>query len=280
VARVKIIKPVSFIFCLVAASCTGLFFYPSTKHMLTPDAIGLAFEDVSFAGLDGVKLHAWLLKPAQNPKGTILFLHGNAQNISTHIASVYWLPAEGFNVFLLDYRGYGASKGSASAQGVHSDVEAALGYIFSRSDLSAVPVTIFGQSLGGAIAIYAAAHSHYREKLKAVVSESAFASYRVIARDKMEAFWLTRYFKYPLSWLISDAYSPEKCVAEVSPIPLLLIHGTNDPVVPFSHSATLYSKAGEPKELWVVPLGGHIAAFRDEQFRGRFVEFLSGLDAK
>ena len=78
-----------------------------------------------------MRLHGWFL-PAQIPsRGTILFLHGNAENVSTHIGSVAWLPAEGFNVFLIDYRGYGLSEGVPTLDGLHRDVEAAIAKVFT-----------------------------------------------------------------------------------------------------------------------------------------------------
>ncbi len=70
--------------------CTGLFFHPETEHVITPATLGLEYSDVFFDN-NGLKLHAWFLKARKKPKGTVLFLHGNAENISTHIASVYWL---------------------------------------------------------------------------------------------------------------------------------------------------------------------------------------------
>ena len=94
--------------------CNGVFFVPYRAHVQTPKQLGLAYEDVYFQAGDGTLLHAWFLPAESKALGTILFLHGNAENISTHIMSVRWLPARGFNVLLLDYRGYGASGGVAS----------------------------------------------------------------------------------------------------------------------------------------------------------------------
>ena len=85
--------------CTLAAGCTSLLFYPTADHVMTPDVIGLDYRDVTFTASDGTQLHGWFLPAAEKPSGTIVFVHGNAENISTHIASVAWLPAEGFNVF-------------------------------------------------------------------------------------------------------------------------------------------------------------------------------------
>ena len=259
---------------ILLTGCNGVFFLPDRYEEFSPQQLGLRYKDVYLEADDGTRLHAWYL-PAQGvAQGTILFLHGNAENISTHIMSVYWLPARGFNVFLLDYRGYGASEGEPSVEGVQKDVNAAMRTLLSRPDTDPDRIVVFGQSLGGSIAIYNVAHSPYRRHIRALAVESAFASYRDIARDKLADFWLTWPLQYPLSWLISDRYSPAKAVAGISPIPLLIIHGDRDPIVPVGDGRRLFALAREPKQLWIVPGGGHIEAFAHQSYRDRFVAWL------
>ena len=260
---------------LACAGCSSLLFHPQRQLVDNPLLDRFPAEDVFFRGADGIRLHGWLLRPAGPPRGSILVLHGNAENISTHIMSVRWLPAQGFNVFLLDYRGYGASEGEPSVEGLQEDVNAAMRTLLSRPDVNPDRLVVFGQSLGGSIAVYNVAHSPYRQHIRALAVESAFASYRQIAREKLAAFWLTWPLQYPLSWTVSDAYSPSDAVAGVSPIPLLVIHGDRDAIVPLHHGQRLYELAREPKQLWVVPGGGHIQAFQYQTYRDRFVAYLT-----
>jgi uncharacterized protein len=259
---------------LVLAGCNGMFFFPYRTQVLSPDQLGLKYEDVYFTARDGTQLHAWFLPGTSRVQGTILFLHGNAENISTHIMSVSWLPAQGFNVFLLDYRGYGESAGEPSVEGVQDDVDSALRTLIARPDIRPDRLVVFGQSLGGAIAIYNVAHSPYRRHIRGLAVESAFSSYRGIAREKLSDFWLTWPLQYPLSWLVSDQYSAARAVADISPIPLLIIHGDSDPIVPVEYGRRLFELAREPKELWVVPGSGHIQAFQRQTYRDRFVAWL------
>jgi hypothetical protein len=254
--------------------CTGLFFLPYRGHVLTPDRVGLQYEDVYFDSRDGVRLHAWWLPAQGEALGTVLHLHGNAENISTHIGNVFWLPARGFNVFLLDYRGYGVSHGSPTIEGVQADIESAMQTLLARADVDRARIVVFGQSLGGALAIYNVAHSPYREYVRALIVESAFTSFRGIAREKLADFWLTWPLQYPLSWTVSDDYSPLPVVDRISPIPLLIMHGDRDVIVPLRHGEQLYAAAREPKALWVVPGGGHIEAMRDESRRDRLVAYI------
>ena len=262
------------VFAMSVSACTNVFFQPQQIQYLTPDKIGLVYEDIYFSSADGVKLHGWLLPAQGKAKGTVLFLHGNAENISTHIASVHWLPAQHYNVFLPDYRGYGLSQGSPSLSGAQDDINSAMKYLLQRSDIDSERIVVLAQSLGGALSIYNVAHSPYRARIKALILESVFSDYRGIVREKLSSFWLTWPLQWPLSFTIDDDYSPLPIVNKISPIPLLIIHGDKDQVVPLSHGQALFTAAAQPKEMWIVPDGGHIGALKHEVYRGRLVEYL------
>jgi prolyl oligopeptidase family protein len=103
-------------------------------------------------------------------------------------------------------------------------------------------VSDHGESLGGALALYIAAHSAYRAHLRAVISDSAFSSYRLIAREKFAAFWPTWLFQWPLSWTVSDVYSPLSAILKMNPIPVLIVHGDRDRIVPVHHALRIYDK--------------------------------------
>ncbi len=271
--------------CLLAlalSGCTSLFFYPQKNQIDSPERYGVKYEAVSLKAADGTALNAWFF-PAQDragskdsgkPKPTVLFLHGNAENISSHFRAIAWLPAEGFNVLALDYRGYGASEGQPSLAGMQLDIDAAMRSLLARNDADPDRIVILGQSLGGALAIHYAAHSAYRAHMRAVVIDSSFNDYRQIAREKLASSVLTWLFQW-LPWLtIDDSYSPEDSVAAISPLPLLLIRGEQDMIVPPSHSQQLFDRAGEPKELWTVPGAGHIQALNFKDVRARLADYL------
>lgn len=264
----------TFIFALSLTACTNLFFQPQDTQYLTPDKIGLAYEDVYFSSTDGVKLHGWWLPARGRAQGTVLYLHGNAENISTHIASVHWLPAQQYNVFLLDYRGYGLSEGEVSVQGAQTDINSAMAYLLQRADVDKERLVILAQSLGASLALYNVAQSPYRAHIKALVAESGFADYRGIVREKLASFWLSWPLQWPLSYTINNDYSPFAVVSKISPVPLLIIHGDHDPVVPLSHGQTLFAAAAEPKEMWVVEGGGHIAALGQKKYQLQLLAYL------
>lgn len=260
---------------LLLTGCTQLFFQPLRPHLHVPGELGVTHEEVYFDTRDGVRLHGWFLPATGTARGTVLFFHGNAENISTHIASVYWLPAQGYNVLLPDYRGYGLSQGTPSLAGLLEDIDSTVRYALTRPDIDAKRLVILGQSLGGALAADYVAASDQRRHIRALVIDSAFASFRGITREKLSAFWLTWPLSWPLGYTVNDDHSPIKSIARVSPIPLLIIHGDRDGIVPPEHGQRLYEAAQAPKDFWQVEGAGHIQALRFPAYRERLVRYLN-----
>lgn len=256
------------------AGCTQMFFQPHRQKILTPETFGLAYEDVHFKTEDGFALFGWFLRAQGEAAGTIMFLHGNAENISTHVSAIAWLPAQGFNVFLIDYRGYGASAGSPSLAGAQQDIDAAMQTLLARRDIDTNRIVVYGQSLGGALAAYYVAYSRYRDHIRALVVESAFSSYSGITREKLAATWLTWPFQWLASITVDETFRPLPAMRLISPIPLLTIQGDQDAIVPAHHGQRLYDAALEPKELWVISGAGHIQGMRQEMWRDRFAAYL------
>ncbi|WP_259643245.1 alpha/beta hydrolase, partial [Pseudomonas syringae] len=106
------------IFTLVLAltGCSSMLFYPEQGVPFTPDKARLQYQDVNLTAADGTRLHGWWLpaKEGVPVKGTVLHLHGNGGNLSWHLGGVWWLPEQGYQVLMLDYRGYGESQGEPS----------------------------------------------------------------------------------------------------------------------------------------------------------------------
>jgi uncharacterized protein len=256
------------------AGCTQAFFYPDRVLVNTPDSVGLDYQPLEITADDGTSLFAWFLPARGEPLATVLYLHGNAQNISAHFAQIAWMPAAGFNVLALDYRGYGRSGGSPSLRGAQIDIDAAMRVLLARTDVDPKRIYIFGQSLGGALAIYYGANTAYRANVRAIIVDSPFSDYRLIAQEKLASTPLTWAFQWLPSLTVNNDYSPQASVKALSPIPILLIHGDQDGTVPADHSQRLYEGAAEPKELWIVPGAGHIQSLKTKSIRDRLTAFL------
>jgi uncharacterized protein len=259
---------------LMCAACTSIFFQPDRTLFQTPGLYGLEYQPVEVHAADGTELFAWFLPARGTARGSVLYLHGNGQNISTQFANIAWMPGAGFNVLALDYRGYGGSQGEPSLPGVQLDIDAGLRTLLARPDVDPRRIIVFGQSLGGALAIHYLAHSRFRDSVKALVVDSAFCDYERIGREKLAAAVITWPFQWLASLAIDNRYSPEASVGQLTPIPILFIHGEADTVVPPHHARRLYELAGHPKDLWVLPGIGHIQAMKEREVRRRLAEFL------
>ncbi|SHK23176.1 hypothetical protein SAMN05216369_1108 [Marinobacter antarcticus] len=261
---------------LLQSGCSSLFFFPDRTTYITPDRLNLAYENVYLDTADGETLHGWWLPAESEPLGTIYFLHGNAQNISSHLLNVAWLPAEGYNVFTIDYRGYGKSTGAPDIEGALHDSETGLRWLTSQPDVKNTPVFLLGQSLGGALGLALASEWEQRNEtpeLNGVILDGTFSGFRGIAREKLANFWLTWPLQAPLSWTIPGEYEGMDQIANISPVPIMIIHSVRDGIIPFHHGQALYEAAGEPKEFLQTDTP-HAATFVIPAYRNAVLEFL------
>jgi len=275
---VRISQSLVLIILLFAPGCTYLFFDPGKEMIINHEVQKREPRDVYFKSPDGLTLHGWYFR-AKEEKGTILVCHGNVENMSTHVTLDLWLIDAGYNLFIFDYRGYGSSEGTPDVKGVHLDAEAALEtLLFTLPRAKQDDIIVFGKSLGGAVAVYTVVNSPFKNRVKALVLDSSFSSYRLIAREKIAESIIWWPFQYPLSFLVNDDYSPEKFIGKVSPIPVVIIHGDNDPKVPGHHGRILYNAALPPKQEWELNMPGHVLAQADPATRGRLLDFFEKLN--
>jgi pimeloyl-ACP methyl ester carboxylesterase len=202
----------------------------------------------------------------------VLFLHGNAENISTHFANVYWLPEHGYQVLLFDYAGYGESQGTPSVDGIHNDVARMIRYVVADTRTKNTPLFLMGQSLGGTMALYTASLPEFQYTFKAVTADAPFSSYRRIAREKLGLLWLTYLLQWPLGFLVYDGYSPDHNVPEIQ-VPVLLIHGLDDQTVPPHHSKRLCDQLGSNCARLEAPGLDHGKTLTQPEIRGKIVAF-------
>ncbi|VAW79158.1 Hydrolase of the alpha/beta superfamily in cluster with COG2110 [hydrothermal vent metagenome] len=259
---------------LFAAGCSSLLFVPDRTLIRTPENLGLGYHNVVINTDDHVRLHGWLLEGQHPVKGTIVFLHGNAQNISYHISAVSWLPEKHYNVFLYDYRGYGLSEGKPTVKNSIDDFKIAVKTVLQILPEEQRKLIIFGQSLGGALAIAQTARFKNEFPIYALVVDSAFSGFRRIAREKLKIPALTRPFSTLLAKLITDKPDILKQIALVHPVPTLFIHGTGDTIISYKHSELLYHSARQPKQLWLTPGAKHIGSLAKNNMRQRLLDYM------
>lgn len=262
---------------IARAGLDSLFYHPTSETYTTPAQDGLSFEEITFTSADDTRLSGWFIPAEGKALGTVIHFHGNAQNMSAHYSFVSWLPKNGFNLFVFDYRGYGASAGTPSREGLYLDSVAAIEYIKTRQDIDQSKLIIFGQSIGGANAIAAVGNNAFTG-ICGVATDSAFSSYKRVAGEHAG---LLKPFAY---LLIGNKWSPEKYISNIAPTSVLIIHGTLDPVASYKHAEKLYAAAGEPKQLWTVEGGGHTSALGPSRktyaprLHERFIQWVSDKD--
>jgi fermentation-respiration switch protein FrsA (DUF1100 family) len=236
---------------------------PGRELDATPADVGLAYEDVQLTADDGVKLHGWFVPAAENARGTLLFFHGNAGNISHRLESILQFHRLGLDVLIVDYRGYGRSEGSPSERGTYRDAEAAWQYLTEERGVAPSRIVVFGRSVGGAVGAWLAAN----REAGALIVESSFSSLPALAA---ELYWFL-----PVRWLSRFRYPTADYVAAAD-CPVLVIHSREDDIVPFHHGRAIYESAGEPRhflELSGPHNGAHVLS--EERYLEGLREFLA-----
>lgn len=238
-------------------------FFPFKEIESTPCAIGLSYEDVYFVTEDNKKINGWFI-PANDAKYTILFFHGNAGNISHRLDKIKIFHDLGLNIFIIDYRGYGKSQGRPSKAGLYLDAKGSYGYLIGKFKTKPSSIILYGESLGGAVALELATKAEAR----AVITEETFSSMRDIAKD---------IYPFLPSFFVSDAFNSLSVIEKVS-IPKLIIHSQDDEMISFKHAQKLYDKAKEPKTLAAIN-GSHNSAFleSEKEYIRHIREFIEGL---
>ena len=243
------------------------FYFPSKDEPCTPEKYGLAYEDVEFLAADGIKLHGWFLTAprGRQPKGTVVFSHGNTGSLGSYLGLVDWLERAGYQIMMYDYRGFGKSEGSPTREGLVEDAEAAFAYTAKRADVTTGKIISFAHSLGGATSIVALCRKPV-PGLCAVITDSAFASYRGMAATVAGNLGRN---------LVTDELSPKDVVAKL-PVPVLMIHGTADSVVPIAQGKQLFAAANEHKTFFEVKGGRHSdSLYRNNgEYRQKMLQWL------
>lgn len=250
VSAVILVAGIYGLLCLILfVMQSRLLYYPTVPSRgLTaePSDIGLDYESVIISTSDNIKIHGWFV-PARPERATLLFLHGNAGNISHRLDSLRIFNHLGFSTFIIDYRGYGQSQGKISEQGTYRDAEAAWNYLTQARRIPRQQIIVFGRSLGGAIA----AHVAGRFIPGILILESSFTSVPDMAARL--------YPLVPARLLSRFQYDARKMLESVTS-PVLIIHSPDDDIIPFENGQLLFESARTPKEMLKIR-GDHNSGF-------------------
>jgi uncharacterized protein len=240
---------VAFIPILYVTACAALYlgqerliFRRSRQH---PDRMRAGLEDmeeVSLEAEDGVRTYAWY-KPPRTAARLLLYLPGDYGHVGHRGRRLRFFLDRDLGALVLAYRGFSGNGGRPSEEGLARDANAALAFL-ARNNIAARRIVIYGESLGGAVAVGLAAGC----APAGLVLEAAFANFADLAAEKL---WL-----FPVRLMLHHRFPSADLIASVR-APILILHGTSDRTVPFRHAERLFARACNPKSLWPAVGAGH-----------------------
>lgn len=266
-------KIVLALFSLYMGVALALYFL-QRKLVFSPNPTYVSPDDIELKGIDevvlktkkeGFKLFSWYAKAAPN-KPTLLFFHGNGGNVANREEKFRQLMAEGYGVFMLGYRGFGGSEGKPSEEAFVKDAFLAYDYLRETIGLNETQIVIYGESIGTSVATQLAA----RVEAKALVLEAPMSSVTAVAQS--------RYPYLRVRPFLRDRFESDRHIASIS-MPLLIVHGKEDQVIPLEFGKALFESAIEPKQMEVIEGAGHNDLYEHPLIE-KVVRFLSSLDVE
>lgn len=224
-----------------------IIFFPDKGIAFTPSSFNLSFEDVYIPIKENIKINAWFI-PVNNAKYTVLFLHGNAGNISTRLDKIQLFKEMGVNIFIIDYQGYGQSQGRPSEEAIYIDAKAAYDYLVNTRNIRPEQIILYGESLGSAASINLASEA----EIKAVILEGGFSRGRDMAK---------RLYPFLPAFLFPNNFDSLSKIKKVKS-PVLFIHSPDDEIVPINLAKKLYNAAPGPKDFMEIN-GSHNTGILD-----------------
>ena len=224
-------------------------YMPTRELVATPNDIGLDYEEIYLNTEDNEKIHAWYIPSnPSNPtiqlhEKTILFMHGNAGNISHRLETIQIFHQLGLNFLIYDYRGFGKSTGKPSEEGTYFDAQAAWKFLLEKKHLKPEQIILVGRSLGGGVAAELAKNS----SPAMLILESTFTSMPNVSK--------LHYPFMPTDIIVRHRYETINKLKSIS-CPIIVIHSKNDEVIPFAHGKNNYEEAKQPKKF-IELHGGH-----------------------
>lgn len=219
-----------------------LLFHPGSKLTIWPDEYGFQYEEVWFGGPDGRTLHGWYL-PGSEP-ALLVWFHGNAGTIGHRLDHARLLSDQfGVGHFMFDYRGYGNSRGKPTLAHFLTDSRAAVALVKDRGWADGKQLVYVGESLGCAAAV----EIGIEQPPDRAILLAPFYSLRAMGDLVLP----------PLAFVVEHELNTARVISDFRS-PLLIIHGTDDQVIPYQQGRDLFAVANPPKRFHTVTDGGHV----------------------
>lgn len=246
----------------VEAQMDEKFYYPD-KEWSGIDS--LCYQEIILQA-DTDSIYSILIKPQEYPKATILHFHGNGANISKWVNHVRPLIDNGFQVCMLDYRGYGKSTGTPTHLNIAHDAQMLLDTLLKREDVVNTKLIVYGVSIGSQVATHLTKNNN--DKIAALILDGMITSFTDIA-----LLTSPKEYHEHIRQFVTSPYSAKEDIKEIKNIKVLFIHSKEDEI-PIEDTQEIYNNLSCPKIFWIYK-GKHIDA--PIKYPDTFVEYVNKL---
>lgn len=257
-----------FLAWLMVVACLYVFqrklmYLPDTNPLPPPRIYGIdTLERAVLTTADGLRLQTYYMPAQDEDTGTIVLFHGNAGHAGHRMAKAAIYHLFGIGVLLAEYRGYGGNSGTPDEDGLYQDGRAAMDFLINEKNIPPEKIILYGESLGSGVAVQMAAEY----KAAGLVLETPFSSAAAVAA--------AIYPFIPARLLLKDRYDNIAKISGIHPMPVLVMHGTADGVVPFKEGKKLFEAANDPKKFVTVDGGNHNNLYDDPKTAAAVTDFL------
>lgn len=219
-----------------------LAFFPAPGETTTPQQFGIPYEPLTIETADGERLRAWRITTT-TARAQIVYFHGNGGNLSVWAPILAGIARRGYGVLAVDYRGYGVSTGHPTERGLYRDVDAVVNVV-AASRNSPAPLIYWGRSLGTTMAAYAGT----QHQPDALILEAGFPDARSLIRSSPPLAFLSVFstYRFPTAKFLQQVH-----------VPVLVMHGDHDQVVPFELGRALFAQVTGPKRFVTIAGADH-----------------------
>jgi len=227
----------------------NLLYLPSENNYLD-DKIKFEYEEYFIEVEQNIKLKSWLIKKDFKKYKTLLFFHGNAGNLFNRSYKLNRFNELDLNVLIISWRGFSGNPGEPTEINLYEDSRKAVKWLNDKG-VSSENIILYGESLGTGVAVELGQNN----KFNSIILESPYTSMEKAAKI---------YYPYlPIKYLLKDKYDSEKKIKNIN-IPILIMHGKKDHIIPFHMGKKLFETANLPKQFLVIASDDHMLTFDDK----------------
>ena len=226
----------------------NLLYHPN-ENSYSGDSLTVKVEEVKIPTSDNLLLNGWFHKKDLKKYKTIIYFHGNAGTLDNRIHKLNHFKDIDINFLIISWRGFSGNKGEPTEKGLYIDGQSAVDWIL-KQDVKEENIILYGESLGTGIATELVQNKNYA----GVILETPFTS-MVDAAQKFYPY-------IPISLLLKDRFENEKKIKNID-VPILIMHGKKDTIVPFSMGKKIFEIANEPKYSYFTDYDNHMMEYND-----------------